>query len=579
MEALPYLLKVNICWAVFYGCYWLLFRKHTFFMLNRGYLLLSLVISFLIPVIELQQTVTVVENASVVATASGPVAAAEVTAGTNSTEYLLLACYCAGVVVMLTGLISAIRQVFRIVQRGICIPMQGYRLVISESQHTRSGSFSFLKWMIISNEDYEQNFEPIFTHEIVHIRQWHSLDILLIEVLKVAFWFNPAVWLYKRALQDTHEFLADEQATDRDYYATFLLAYAKSSIATSITNQFFNSSLLKRRIHMIYKNRTAAWLRGKYLLLLPVLALAVILMAARKYVYEERNIRAENAHTFDLVTVKGIVTDESGVSVSNAAITFSGSYESAVTGPTGRFEATNIPRGSTMTVEHDDFLRYTQKIRKSSDEYPIRLKRNTMPRLTKKDKRAARRMLVTNERARMLLDRWPGLPDKSNFIATTLKYPKQAILDGVEGQVLVSFLIDTEGNVSDPKIEKGVRKDLDHEAMRVVRLMPRWRPAEKNFKRVAVRYTMNIAFNIAVDTLPLAVKEKTPGFWGNRSVYAPAKTGPIGDQLVKEVFEQATIDLRDSTPPTTALHRYGYGYVHRPLPEKYVDMRIRLPKK
>jgi TonB family protein len=579
MEALPYLLKVNICWVVFYGCYWLLFRKHTFFMLNRAYLLFSLVISFVIPTVELRQTVTVVENASITAIASGSVAVAEATASTNPTGYFLLACYCAAVLALLIGLIRAIHQVFRIVQSGMRIPMQGCTLVVSQRQHARSGSFSFLKWIIISNEDYEQNFEPIFAHEMVHIKQWHTLDILLIEMLKVAFWYNPALWLYKRALQDTHEFLADEQATDRDYYATFLLSYAKSAIATSVTNQFFNSSLLKKRIHMIYQNRTATRLRSKYLLLLPVFALAVVLMAARKLVYEERNIRPKNAHTFDLVNVKGIVTDESGVPVSNAAITFSGSYESAVSTTTGRFEANQIPRGSTMTVEHDDFLRYTQKIRKSNDEYHIRLKTNTRSLLTKKDRRAAKRTLATNERARILLDRWPGLPNKGNFIASMLRYPKQALLDGVEGQVSVSFLIDTTGKISDPKIEKGVREDLDNEAMRVVRLMPRWRPAEKNFKRVAVRYTMNIAFNIAVDSLPLAVKEKTPGFWGNRSAYSPAKTGPIGDKLVREVFERPTIDLRDSTPPTTTLHRYGYGFVHRPLIEKPLDMRIKLPKK
>jgi TonB family protein len=410
----------------------------------------------------------------------------------------------------------------------------------------------------------------------VHIRQWHTLDILLIEVLKVLFWFNPALWLYKRALQDTHEFLADEQATDKDYYATFLLAYAKSAISTSVSNQFFDASLLKKRIHMIYRNRTAAWLKGKYLLLLPVLALAVILMAARKYVSEEKSTETKNEYGIGLISVKGIVTDESGLPVTNAAITFSGTYESTVTTMAGSFEINNIPRGSKMTVSHDDFLQYTQRVHKPNTEYHIRLQRNAKPLLTKEERRAAKRMLANNEPTRILLDRWPGLFNRSNFIATTLKYPKQAIIDGIEGQVSVSFLIDTAGIVSDPKIEKGVRKDLDNEAMRIVRLMPRWRPAEKNFKPVAVRYTMNIAFNIAVDTLPLAVKEKTPGFWGNRSIYSPAKTGPIGDQLVKEVFERGTINLRDSTAPKTRLYRYG---ITARRPEKYIDLKVKLPKK
>lgn len=519
MEALPYLLKVNICWVVFYGCYWLLFRKHTFFMLNRAYLLFSLVISFVIPAVELQQTVTIVENASVVATAAGAVTVGEAPASANFIGYLLFTCYCAGVLAMVLALIKAIYQVRRIVQSGICVPMEGYHLVISQRQYARSGSFSFLKWMIISNDDYEQNFEPIFTHEMVHIRQRHTLDILLIEVLKAAFWFNPALWLYKRALQDTHEFLADEQATDRDYYATFLLTYAKSAIATSVTNQFFNASLLKKRIHMIYRSRTAAWLKGKYLLLMPVLALAVVLMAARKYVYEERNVRPDNAKASDLLTIP-----------------------------------------------------------KSNNANRIQLKSAIKPFLPKKEKPAARQMLAANERARILLDRWPGLPNGNKFIANTLKYPRQAYLDRVEGQVLVSFLVDTEGNISDPKIEKGVRKDLDNEAMRVVRLMPRWRPAQKDFKTVAVRYTMNIAFNIAVDTLPLAVKETTPGFWGNRSIYSLAPTPPLGKKHLKAFYEDTTIDLQDSVPPTTSLRRFGVTLIHS-LPDKPVDLKIKYRKK
>ncbi|MDR6806877.1 TonB family protein [Dyadobacter sp. BE34] len=523
MEALPYLLKVNICWAVFYGCYWALFRKHTFFMLNRFYLLFSLLISFAIPAIELHETVAVAEIATTVTPTVDSIIVAPARSGVDSTRYLLLTCYGAAVIAMLIGLIRSLWQIHSIIRGGISVPMEGYHLVISQRRHSRSGSFSFLKWMIISNEDYERNFEPIFMHEMVHVRQWHTLDILLIELLKALFWFNPALWLYKRALQDTHEYLADEQALDKDRYATFLVAYAKNAVVTSVTNQFFNSSLLKRRIHMMYQNRTAAWLRSKYLLLCPLLALAIALMAARKYVYEERNDTPQNAEALDSVATTGNAADESGAPVPDSAAVSSGNE----------------------------------------------------PVLAKKDSPAANQMAAPDERRRILLDRWPGPPyGKSKFLANTLKYPKQAFLDGVEGQVSVSFLIDTDGNISDPKIEKGVRKDLDNEAMRVVRLMPKWTPAQKNNAPVAVRYTMNIAFSIAVDTLPLAVKEKTPDFWGNRSVYSPAPTAPLGTKRLKEFFEGPKVDLRDSVPPTTVLRKMGITR-YRPLPEQPVDSKIK----
>lgn len=525
MEALPYLLKVNICWAVFYGCYWTLFRRHTFFMLNRLYLLFSLLISFAIPAIELHETIAVAELATTVTPTVDSIIVTPARSGVDFSRYLLLICYSAAVVAMLISLIKSLWHIHSIVRTGISVPMEGYHLVISQHRHSRSGSFSFLKWMIISNEDYERNFEPIFMHEMVHIRQWHTLDILLIELLKVFFWFNPALWLYKRALQDTHEYLADEQALDKDRYATFLVAYAKNAVVTSVTNQFFNSSLLKRRIHMMYQNRTAAWLRSKYLLLCPLLALAIALMAARKYVYEERKDTYQNAEALDSLTTNGNDSNESGAPAPDSAVVSPGN--------------------------------------------------SGKPALTHKDNQDANQMEVPDERRRILLDRWPGPPyGKSKFIANTLKYPKQAFLDGAEGQVSVSFLIDTEGNISDPKIEKGVRKDLDNEAMRVVRLMPKWRPAQKNNAPVAVRYTMNIAFSIAVDTLPLAVKENTPDFWGNRSVYSPAPTPPLGNKHLKELFEGSKIDLRDSVPPATILRKMGLT-VYRPLPQQPVDLKIK----
>jgi TonB family protein len=533
METLPYLLKVNICWVVFYGCYWLLFRRHTFFTLNRIYLLFSLAISFVIPSIELKQTVKLVERTTAVVTSSDSVTIGAETAYANSAEYLLLIFYCAGVAIMLIMLSKAVFDIYKIIRAGISVPMEDYQLVISQGRHIRSGSFSFLKWMVISNEDYEQNFEPIFTHEMVHVRQWHTMDILFIELLKAIFWFNPALWLYKRALQDTHEFLADEGVSDRDYYAHFLLSYAKSAIATSVANQFFNASLLKKRIHMIYQDRTATWLRSKYLLLLPVLGLAIALMAARKYVYQETNTHPQKAETPNLLSRKGHATDESRRPVGNAAATLSGSFEKSSQPPV------------------------VAKNNKPTNERSLAPEAHTTP---------------------IRIDRWPWLPGRTKFIFYTLKYPKQALVDGVEGQVSVSFLIDTDGNVSDPKIEKGVREDLDKEAVRVVGLMPRWTPAQKNNQPIAVRYTMNIIFNIAVDGLPLSVREKTPGFWGNRSIYAPAKTGPLGMKHLKELFEGTTVDLRDSVPPTTTLPWYRIAILH-PLPEKQVDMRIKLPKK
>jgi TonB family protein len=583
MEALPYLLKVNICWIVFYGCYWALFRKNTFFKLNRSYLLFTLLISFVIPTVELRETVTVISNNVSVGLPREEEGMVSQVGPENSVsfELVMTSLYLIGSGIMLLNLVLALLKIRKLVRAGTSEKRTGYQLVVSHRQHVRTGSFSFLQWLIISSEDYQHNSELIVAHELVHIRQWHTLDILLIEVLKIFFWFNPALWFYKQALQNTHEFLADEQALDRDRYASFLVSYTRNALITSVANQFFDSSLLKKRIYMIYQDRSAAWVKCKYLFLFPILAAMVALMASRKYDYERRTELAKAAVDTELVTVKGLVTDEAGDPIANAAITFSDSYQNTVTSETGRFEIGNIPTGIQMTVFHRDFVPQIRRIGRKTDEYHIRLKSSNpsgLATLKKRQRNIAASQVSTVDKS-IRLDRWPMFPEGRNrFIANNLIYPQQALKDGVEGQVSVSFLIDVDGRLSDMKIEKGVRQDIDNEALRVVSSMPNWIPAKKNGEAIEVRYTMSIAFNIEVYQLPLSVKEKTPPFLGHKVTYIPPPMQPVTKAHLKRFFEGSEDVFQDSTPPVTKLLRYGYG-IPPAVYGKRLDIRIKLPKK
>ena len=311
MDTLHYVLKVNLCWAIFYIAYWALFRKHTFFTGNRLYLVASLLAGMWIPALELR------EQVDPLTTESPLTRVARLTMASNAAEIdaadgpLIVSCmYLAGVCVMFFLLLKALARIYHIIRSGVAIPMEECRLVLSQGGHVCSGSFSFLRWMVVSPEDYAENFEPIFAHERVHIRQWHSLDILLIEVLKVFFWFNPVLWLYKSSLQQIHEFLADAQAPDRDRYAAFMVSYARRAMSASVASKFFNKSLLKQRIHMIYKQRTPKWMGWKYVSISPLLVVTAMLMATRKYEYSKaeaggRNINAGGAVVEPFISIVG----------------------------------------------------------------------------------------------------------------------------------------------------------------------------------------------------------------------------------------------------------------------------------
>lgn len=284
METLLYLAKVNLFWVLFYLTYRLLLHNHTFFVWNRIYMIGSLLIAFLLPLVSFPEAV-VTSKPAIYAAANLPYMESPKPISWLATwSPVLFALFAGGSLYLLSGLIRSIRDVFVMISQDDVLDLNGVRLVLLP--HNEVGSFSFFKWLVMNRRDYEENFEPILRHESVHIHQMHSLDIIFIELLKIVFWFNPVLWFYKRSLQEVHEYLADEHAPDRDGYARFLVAYAFNAPAAALTNHFFNGPLLKSRIKMIYKNRNAEWLRSKYFVVLPLICIVLVTTAARKRVVE-----------------------------------------------------------------------------------------------------------------------------------------------------------------------------------------------------------------------------------------------------------------------------------------------------
>ncbi|MCF0051047.1 TonB-dependent receptor plug domain-containing protein [Dyadobacter sp. LJ53] len=284
METLLYLAKVNLYWVLFYLTYRLLLCNHTFFHWNRIYLIGSLLIAFLLPLVTFPEAI-VTSQPAIYAAASLPyMAATEPVSLLSDWISILLNLLAVGSLYLLSVFIKSIRAVVMMIKQHDVLDMDRLQLVLLP--HNDVGSFSFFKWLVMNRRDYEQNFEPILRHESVHIHQMHSLDILFIELLKIAFWFNPVLWFYKRSLQEVHEYLADEHAPDRDGYARFLVAYAFNAPAAALTNHFFNGPLLKSRIKMIYKNRNAEWLRSKYFIVLPLVCIVLVTTAARERIIE-----------------------------------------------------------------------------------------------------------------------------------------------------------------------------------------------------------------------------------------------------------------------------------------------------
>lgn len=277
MELLIYIGKVSLYWTLFYTCYWLFLRQHTFFSWSRFYLLGSLVVSLILPFLIYPEAAPKISVLYEVNAASFTIAEKEESFGLFKWTNILGILYLAGTSFMIFKLYQNIRQLSGFLKQGEKIDLDDCTIVLINSNHV--GSFSFLKWIVVNRNDYENHFDAILRHEMVHMQQRHSLDILLVEFMKIVFWFNPILIIYKKSLQEIHEFLADAEAPNRENYATFLVSYALNAPIASLTNHFFKPSQIKTRIKMIYKNRTSKWMLGSYVFAFVTIGLVALFVA------------------------------------------------------------------------------------------------------------------------------------------------------------------------------------------------------------------------------------------------------------------------------------------------------------
>ena len=193
---------------------------------------------------------------------------------------LLWAIYFVGVILVLLKMIYGLFKIYRYNTQGQKMNFNEYRIITTEEVHL---PFSFFNDIYVSRHvPLLDHIHTILEHEKIHIRQWHTLDVLMAEMVHAFFWFNPVMIFYKRALRQAHEYLADDLICRKNSvssYTELLLSKSQSGLELALTNQFFHSQI-KKRIQMMTThktNRSAAW---KYALVLPLLMGLVVLFSS-----------------------------------------------------------------------------------------------------------------------------------------------------------------------------------------------------------------------------------------------------------------------------------------------------------
>ncbi len=289
---LIYILKSAVCLSLFYLFYRLLLSKETFHRFNRIALLGILFLSLLIPFIEvttthqseLNQTMLTVEQLLLMAEAGAmELAEMEIVQPEElsiSWVQVLLLFYLAGIVFFACRNLYSLSRLLLLIKSGKRERLDGgIRLIVLERE---VAPFSWMRYIVISRKDLEEDGREILIHEMAHIRNRHSIDLLITDVCLFFQWFNPGIWLLKQELQNIHEYEADEtvinEGIDAKEYQLLLIKKAVGTRLYSMANSF-NHSKLKKRITMMLKEKSNPWARLKYLYVLPLAAIAVTAFA------------------------------------------------------------------------------------------------------------------------------------------------------------------------------------------------------------------------------------------------------------------------------------------------------------
>ena len=507
MEFLTYDLKVAALLAVFYMFYRLLLSRETFHCVNRIVLLTTAIASFILPlcVITLHKTV-VIELTETHVDFEGMTMMIEEAEQQPFWQTAAVIAFFIGMVATLGYTLSNVLRVWLLISRSQQHPQPDGTVICVTSFDV--SPFSWMHYIVLSQSDYEAQDASILAHERGHIRRHHSLDLLLVDTLTALQWFNPAMWMLRQDLRAIHEYEADaavlSQGINMRQYQYLLIQKAVSHCGYSVANGISHSTLKNRINMMLHKNSSRASLL-KLLALVPIVGIALAMQAetVNDYVYTEKTQTPPKK-----VIKKGKANAQ--IKMGNKTIQVK-KTEKIASGKTKEpLIMIDGKRSTTVEMEALDEKRIDHiNVLKEKAATEIYGAEGINGVIEIKTKKPVLLDVVVKTEAQTEPDDKPfdvveqmpefpgGTPELMKYVSTNVKYPKEASKDGVQGRVVVQFVVEKDGSISEVEVVKKVNEHLDAEAVRVVNAMPKWKPGKQKGENVRVKYTLPISFRLS----------------------------------------------------------------------------------
>ncbi len=550
---IQYVLECIAFQLVFIIIYDLFLKRETFFQWNRVYLIGTYMLSMIIPWVKIEAMKTAMPEVFqgypeyLWGLNNATVAVKELNQSTLtvSWEYLFLF---GG---MLLATLFFGYKLYQIVELKKSSNKQIFKDFTQYVIANSGAAFSFFKAIFLGDKVLEKEHQSIVQHELVHIRQKHTYDLLFFELMRIVGWFNPLVYVYQSRVSELHEFIADAHVakTHKKEQYQLLLSEVFQTQHISFINQFFKSSLIKKRIVMLQKAKSKRVFQLKYLFLIPIIAGMLFYTSCQSSSQEMDTIFVEDVSNLSpkeekevfekLFQLSGSSDDwKLFVKDDNSSMKFikseNGSY---LSGPNGEKIHAKLAIDSKLSDSEMDLFtaflgeksggelnlknaveKYNllvnerQRLLKSANEKnPIIVNLDQQINALKKSFEGTIGQSVNQDSdiAFALVDEAPVFPDCENeedtkecfkkmifrHISKNFNYPKEAQEKGLEGQVNTMFTIAVDGTIKNIKL-RGPHELLENEVNRIIERLPKMKPGIHHGVKVNVPFSIPVTFKL-----------------------------------------------------------------------------------
>ena len=514
------LILTFVATMVLYFAYKLLFRNSNRFQLNRIVLLTISIFAFALPFIRISiegqqfQEMPSFKQEMDVIFYSDAMIEAPVETKTLSITDIISYLYIIGVVFFLMKFVYNIFKIYKIKAGKKIETIDNVNFIYTNESHV---PFSFFNNVFIgtSTSSVTDNEVPepvegnanilIIKHEMSHVKNHHSVDVILMEIMIAFQWFNPFIRMIKNELKSNHEFIADSEAIknedEKSNYMMLLLQQCTADDFSTIANNF-SFLLTKKRISMITKNQKVKGSVIKVLLTLPVFALLILLntQCDNTKPNEEKKSTVVKADE-NAGQLLGTIVDrfsEKPIAFATVVLEKDGNDLYYTTSDkNGSYKITRINEGTyNVKVSCDGY----ESVSIRAVNIPVKkltfqdfwLKKNDA------DEPSSQKAVVSQDsihRVTEVMPQYPGGPNEMmKYIQENIKYPQSAKDNKIEGRVYVSFVVEKDGSITNAAVMRGIDKECDAEALRVVSSMPKWNPGQHKGEVVRTQFTIPIIY-------------------------------------------------------------------------------------